>query len=359
MLTVGNLNNRDTLLGGRHQIIRDLYEQFFKKLTGHGATLAFFCDGAIQNDKVDTWITRQIIKQQQHCDMFDQINGDASLEDVVSNPSLNIRMTTFLPMICNIARHYGTLKTTHHHECDVEVVQFANANNALAIFSSDTDFLVFKGNWRLWCTKDLNVEDCLTKELSRTALTRYLELSQKQMALFATMAGNDFIQFDHIQGFLTSLGRYKERFLRLADFIRRMDVANDVANLSFILFQNSQPENTALIRKSIQFYESDFELCQPNKSNELLRRCENFKTIYICLAGLTTDIHLTFFDVREPGFMSYSDLVLPIYRRQYGVLLKHQRPAGGDKLTRKFRTLAANNRSMLEYDVEPDYPQCE
>lgn len=367
LLSPGNANRLDTLLGGRHQIVKEIYEQFFKKLTDQGATLAFFCDGPVQDDKFDTWTARQNTKYEENCCLFDHINGNATLNDVISDPSINIKqITTFVGTLRKIARQYGTLKTANHHECDAEVAKYATDNNAMAIFTNDTDFLVFEGNWYLWCTEELNVDDCLTMELSRAALTRHLGLSHKQMALFATMAGNDYVKFDRIKLFLASFGQSNDRFLRLADFIRRMDRLpmhlsdSDVANLSCRLFGDKEPENIILIRKSIKSYDLNFEMCHPNDSNELLRRCVEHTTIYTCLADLTMTITLQYFDLREPNFMPYLDLVLPIYRRQYGVLLNHQRPVGGGggKLTRKFRSKVSHDESVKALDVEPDYPNC-
>lgn len=361
MVSLGNLNKSEILLGGRHQIIKEVYENFFQKLVDCGATLEFFCDGPVQDDKFNVWEKRQNTKYNDTVQIFDAINCGAPIQNVISDQSLNIlQITTFCSLLRKIAKRFGTLKTSNHHECDAELAQYATASNALAIFTNDTDFMIFEGNWRFWCVDNLNVELLQCMELSRTSLIKHLGLSYKQMALFATLAGNDFVQYDRIKIFLANFGSYNLQFKNLAAFIRKMDKLplnlseSDLYDLAKRLFYDPSIVNMELIRKSIKSYDLNFEITHPNESDELLRKCSDNTMIYSCLTNMPNTITLSYFDLREPGFMTYIDIVLPIYLRQYGVLLKHQQHTNP---TRIFKMKRLHNDTVGTFALVPEYPK--
>lgn len=361
LLATGNAKTMDTLLGGRHQIIKEVYERFFQKLKDNGATLAFFSDGPIQEEKFNAWILRQNQRYLNTCQLFDEINCNSSIEDVCNDQFFQIpQIATFVDQLHDITRKVGTLKIADHHECDAELAQYATVNNALAVLTNDTDFLIFEGNWRLWCTDVLSIKSFTTMELSRSALIRHLGLTYEQMPLFATLAGNDFVAFDRIKAFLGSLGRNNYPFLNLAQFIGKMKKMpsnlndDDLADLSALIFRNRDLANIALIKKSINSYDLNVEMSQPNDSDELLRRCAGMHTIYDCLANLTTTLSMPYFDLREPDFMPYFDLLAPIYRRQYGILLQHQRHMTP---TRKCQSKASHDAPIQVFTLTPDYPE--
>lgn len=90
----------------------------------------------------------------------------ARLVEMISNPASHVsQITTFITLLRNIATRYGSLKTAVHHKCDAEIAQFASKINVLAIFTNDTHFLVFEGNWHVWFAGELKINYCLSMEL--------------------------------------------------------------------------------------------------------------------------------------------------------------------------------------------------
>lgn len=358
--SLGNLNKTDTLLGGRHQIIIETYKNFFQKLVHHGAKLDFFCDGAVQTDKYDVWDERQNQKYDDSIKIFDAINIGTPISHVINDQSLSIsQITTFVKLLMETAKQFGSLKTTNHHECDAELAQYATLNNAMAIVTNDTDFMVFEGNWHLWCVNDLNVELCQCMELNRRALISHLGLSYKQMALFATLSGNDYVRYDRIKHFLSNFGSKFTQFYNLANFIRKMNKQplnlndSELSDLAKRLFYDESIENIELIKKSIKSYDLHFEVSHPNESDELLRKSYPHTAIYICLANIPDTMTIGYFDLREPGFIPYVDIVLPIFLRQYGVLLKHKEHTNP---IRTIRMKRYHHELFGTYNVVPEYP---
>jgi hypothetical protein len=81
----------------------------------------------------------------------------------------------------------------------LETAAFATKNNALAVIADDSDYLIYKGNWRYWSARQLDLNDLSTMEYDRRALWDCLNLSEDQMKIFATIAGNDIIKYNEVQ----------------------------------------------------------------------------------------------------------------------------------------------------------------
>lgn len=208
------------LCGGRFNQVAHLLEQFFKRLNQLGAKLVFFYDGPIQDTKYDTWTQRQDDKYIKMMEIIESVDRLSDLAWMANRFRQSIPNNTLYP-VRQIAAKHGELMISIAKECDQELAAYANQVQAIAIISNDTDFMIYKGFWRYWSAKDINFDTLDTMEYNRLELVRKMGLSFKQMRLLATLGGNDIIRYEEVRHFHSKLGNPRQKFPRLADFVRQ------------------------------------------------------------------------------------------------------------------------------------------
>jgi hypothetical protein len=211
---------KDILCGLRYSIIEERLSSLFASLVGYGADLVFFVDGPEQEEKWKTWIKRKEQKSSFKQLLEHDADNGLLLEDLVSKYGNEILFASTL-LRKKIAKKYGRCFVSYTNDADLEMASYATKNDALAILTSDTDFLIYEGNWRLWSTKDLNLENMTTMEFNRNALRTSLDLTFEQMKLFASLAGNDILRYEEVQHFHKKLGNNKEKFWNIAAYVRK------------------------------------------------------------------------------------------------------------------------------------------
>lgn len=213
----------EMLCGGRHDFYRKRLENFLKKLKTC-ADLVFFSDGPVIDDKYQTWVGRQTENYEKSIAIIDDIKYGKPLRDVVATDLQNIpRVSTFLSMVETTVRKYGKLVVALTKECDAELVQYANNNpSVIAILAEDSDFLIFSGRWRYWSLMSLNLQTLKTTEKNRTALRDYLQLTDRQLIILSTLAGNDMISHGDVRPYHMSNGWYNcsRKFHAISNIVR-------------------------------------------------------------------------------------------------------------------------------------------
>lgn len=248
------------LCGGRFNKISALLDRFFSKLRSCGARLVFFYDGPVQDTKYNTWLKRQDEKYIKMLEIIDSVDEGLELKLLVQHHGKNISSQTNYPVI-HVARKHGTFITSIAKECDQELASYATGVQALAIISNDTDFMIYEGNWRYWSSKDMNFETLATMEYNRLALVNRLGLKFSQMPLFATLGGNDIVQYEEVQRFHNRLGRPMVKFDKLAYFVRQQPerlAQNNLWNIMNEVFGHAMDKNLIQrFRESLDFYALD------------------------------------------------------------------------------------------------------
>nr|XP_029720203.1 uncharacterized protein LOC109428089 [Aedes albopictus] len=323
------------LCGGRFNQVAHQLDSFFAKLANLGARLVFFYDGPVQETKYDTWVQRQDEKYHKMLEVIDAVDRGSDLYWMANRMQRAIPNNTMYPLK-QIASEYGELKVSVLKECDQELAAYANQVGAIAIISNDTDFMIFKGFWRYWSAKDINFETLDTMEYNRVALVRNLGLSFKQMRLLATLGGNDMIKYEEVRHFHSKLGHPKEKFPRLADFVRQQplpDTLHQEAVLSELLtrvFGRAAVNNDLKERfkASLDFYETEYQTPDINVSSDpvvdILIKLEN-TFLYQVWINRPFNVTTFFLDMRTGEFgQQYPHLVIPIVMRQAGIILYHR-----------------------------------
>lgn len=257
---------------------------------------------------------------------------------------------------------FGKLNYTVHLECDQELARFAYMNNrVLAIFSNDSDFLIFAGSFRYFSTKDLNFSTLKTKEFDRKALQNLLKLNSYQMSILATLAGNDIVLHHDLQKFHEHFGfRSKSRFPALAKYIRKNfdSTKNHAQVLSFLakeIYGNSNTLAMKRISDSIMSYnvhsKNDDSVVNPS---EIYVQQHHIFT-YNVLSGSPINFSLVFVDLRQNDMLPYFGLAAPMFQRQAGIVLRHS--VTSDALLKVYTKTShrENYRQLVLSPVQPPF----
>ena len=196
-----NRNMSELLCGGRHRQYCEIFNKFFQSLKDAGAELVFFEDGAVQETKNEEWCKRQDSKYKNTMVHIKEIDCLERLEKVIqfsenkASPEIP-RISTFLYALEICAETLGKLVRSVTVECDLEMAEYATKNDALAVLTDDTDFLIFPGNWFHWSVNEINETEMTTKKYDRKKLRMMLTLKDHQMPILATLAGNDIVPYE-------------------------------------------------------------------------------------------------------------------------------------------------------------------
>jgi hypothetical protein len=253
-------NKVDMLYGGRHGKYKKILDNLFQRLSAV-AQLVFFMKGPVMlmPDKLDTWRERQLHKHKLWNEVQRQISEEVSIEDIVNTMWELPKFSPHSELVQNRAKAYGKVIIAL---TDTELVQYAcNNPNVIAVLGQDSDFLIFGGDWRYFSAYEINFETLTTMEFSRTALKNHLSLSDQQMIVLSTIAGNNIIRYDEVRHcHQHNFGHNAEvKFPAIAEFIRQhIDLENSnsmVAQLAGFLLRDQSLHAMDQIRKSIDLYD--------------------------------------------------------------------------------------------------------
>ncbi|XP_055608357.1 uncharacterized protein LOC129755755 [Uranotaenia lowii] len=333
-------------------------ERFFQRLKEAGAELVFFYDGPVQEMKYDTWIQRQDEKYAKMIEIFDSIDQQISVKEILKRFGARLPSCTFLPLV-KLAKKHGNVHVTFSQECDQALAIYASQVKALAIVSNDTDFLIFKGFWRYW-SSDINFETLTTYEYNRPLVVRTLGLTFYQMRLLATLGGNDIVHYEEVLEFHQKIAPNYKKFHAIAQFVRdrnyQLNNYKDPSVFRTLLDDvfDRQQLNEDLIkrfRQSLDFYDTESPPPCINPSNDaiinLLLQEEN-TFAYQIMTNHPYNVTTFFTDMRDTNVGGrFVDLVIPIHARKAGIIIYH-RQAERDNTIKLVAKLSHNASHSLQ-----------
>lgn len=293
--------------------------------------------------------------------MIDILNDiSANRSDVyLRNTHTNMPLiSTVISALINVAKEFGDLKKTYYVECDMAIADYAGKNNALAVIGDDTDFIIFEGNWKFWSASDMDMQNITTMEYNKIGLREHINLSDKQMPLFAAMYGGNYLNIKNPRYFNFAI-KYIKQFRKVLQNSDIKRIANYIYkhNMKFRVRCDFQ-EMEKTLKNSINSYNIINMPEFPPLEDELLINAfkDDDGYIFEILKDLPIKITVLFFDYRKDDFKNYYDLIERLICRQMGVLLKHKSEPG---LTRKIITKKSHDTSYQKYQVKPEYPSIE
>lgn len=323
-----------------------------------GAKLAFFVDGPHQTDKDEVWFRRQDEHYANELKIFDGIANGLSIAGIVENvQDLSIGYVALLSPLQELCKRFGYFHVSIQNECDLELAQYANEHKAMAIIANDSDFLIFNGTWQYWSSDSLDWTTMKTKCYSRYNLCKELHLSQEQMSLLATLAGNDIISADKLNKFHKSFKHYWKKFYNIAEYVRTVPVLpkqltqKNLSVIAYDCFGVKHEANVKLLQTSIQSYDI-YRKLSTDDTEEL---GYGVNGVYIWMKGIPYAILLRYIDMRQDGFSCLGDLLIPWLQRQSGIVHKHMRA----RKTKCYAIMKLTHQDRYEkIELRPRYPDC-
>lgn len=353
----------DTICGGRHRIALNSWKRILDSLKATGCKLVFFSDLTLQEGKIYTWLSRRNEKFDFYLSLYDLIKAGVNVDTITATVQERKGLTTTFPAMETIAETYGEFHRSVKYECDLELAQYAKREKALAVISNDTDFMIFDGKWRLWMSNDLQIlpsNGLKTVEFNREGLKNVCSLNPHQLALLATVIGNDFTKKyeDQLYNFVRRLGPMRDKFKNVARYIRGLDscALSDANAQSIAQKILGSRDLSNVIKQSIESYSTDFAPATIDDPIEKKLLKTNMYRPYVGLMSEIQGITTPFYDLYHcKNENSFSMMLAHWIKRKIGILRKNNK---NDSFT--FTLLAKKNiHQFYEAHKEcPIYPDC-
>lgn len=334
----------EQIYGCRNQFAWTYATKFCDKLIGAGARLVFFIDGKLQEGKYKHWIQRQEKVYTECLKKLDNIPVEFKGKNR-GQVQGNVTKHAFISALIAAARKKGVLITTYDVECDREVAAFAKKHDAMAVFTGDSDYLIYEGKWRVFSSADLDLDTMRTYEWDKEVLRSALKLEWSQMPFFAAISGND--HFKHRPSGVCT-------FYKVAQKVSELNLKLGITKITIELYEKIFRKRDENLKNSfedaITLYDLNYTVKKPAVPPEI----RHFPNYAVCiLRNIPGTIRLPCLDLREA---EYSQVALQIYRRQVGMLFRHRPIVFGQTLTSQVFVKPNHFTPYKIIAVTPIYP---
>lgn len=248
-------NKVELNLGGRqHQYMR-AFERFVLELTGAGASLAFVCDGQLLADKNDEWCRRRNDDHLSTIDALTSTTADGEKVNVQAFLKRRFGCKTIVKSLLKLIddNRYGQVVISTRCDCDLAIANYAKKFPTLAVIASDSDFLIFDGEFQWWDSNSMDINRMTVSRFERGEFMKLLNLNREQMKYLATIAGNDYTKH---------LVMRSPNFNSIAEFCRSMhgsrdDIVKDIVKFMLLDKRMDEKEGLDCIAKSVTSYDID------------------------------------------------------------------------------------------------------
>lgn len=323
------------ICGGHPYDLLESWKAILEALATLKCKLIFFGDVITPMWKAEEWMKRQdhILKLNE--EFYRKIENKMHLEDILRNTkSLN---ASYYEM-WQIAKDYGDLHFSVENDNDLEIAYHARQNNAIAVISNDSDFLIYEGTWKLWGLEDNQITELTAIEFDKeNLLGPKLDLPRNRMPLFATLAGNDFTKnHQFLKKLHDQLNEQGANHLNvrkicyffgsIAGYVRSLpfvDGAFDIRQVATKAFgKENIKKNRQLIERSVNSYNLDRALKAMNDPIGIQLKNFSLYQSYLALTYPVVGIPMPFYDMRgRRNGTSLTNLILEWTSRKKGVLL--------------------------------------
>ncbi|GBM00794.1 Constitutive coactivator of peroxisome proliferator-activated receptor gamma [Araneus ventricosus] len=325
----------ECIYGGQWIQFKEVLEEFVFKFQSKGIKLVFIFDGTICEEKLTEWAKRRMDKYREIASIFNDISLNLQ-EKAIScrhvSPALK-----FLAKFALKELGVDVYQTDKQVDADNYIADYANRNKAVfAILSNDSDFIILGTKPEL-STSHLRLDQLETFMYDRYCFAeRYLNISSKQLPLFACLMGNDYVPYENLKQFHQRLANREKPFneakvKNLCKLIKQRKWTGNFANrreLSSISREVFGHENGSdLIKRGLESYIIDNEavpltLCMRMRPDfEQAVHDRHFNCSNVCIYNLLCKKEYGSSEVLEDGARVPSALVYrEIRQRCYGIL---------------------------------------
>lgn len=346
----------ELLCGSRWRLTITKIKNLMEAMTDACAKIVFFLEAPTQEEQEKSWLARKTNQYRDFCEVVNKIkDGNFYL-------SHNQRTSPVVlgPYLRQELKNYGTWFKAFDTDVDLAIAKYANENNALAIFTDDSDFLIYEGFYRLWKIREINFKTFTTKELSRTKLRRSLNLKFYQMPLFSTLCGNDVLQRSEVEPLHDKRPEGMTKFRWIATLTKEYQPRQEMNKREIEMIAQMIGCCAETVSLSLRQYDLSYEPQKHLEKNPFLRELQNHdqQTLYIILKGFTNRIGPMYEDVGNVTFKrSQTQLSLYLYRCTMGILLQHKNKKGVDEVFCPIYTVKDHDVGYERFKETPIYPK--
>lgn len=365
-LTHHAINIKDNICGGRHEILLENFEKLISTLKATGATLIFFSDLNAMPDKLDQWLQRRDESFKSKVQLYDLIRSGRSVSAIISSIDKHQNLSSASIGMRLIAQKYGEFQYTIHDDCDLELARFAKENDAFAVVTNDSDFLIFEGKFKFWKASEFGFnriqrDQITATQYDRNCLGDLCGLEPHQRALFATLLGNGIIDSDTLFAFHKTLGPPRNKVQTVAKYVIRIQGDKPTLNNEFKviarnIFRSDSEQYTELVEKGVNSYNLNYSKTQLN--DQMAERLNGTPPYwdYVSFLRGGQGFTLSFYDMRgKVGASSLPMILLDWVKRKTGIVRQHKKETSYTFIALIKTAFNENYRSSSE---KPIYPDC-
>lgn len=349
-------NYIDYFYGGRHNVYLDIIDGFFQKLHEAGAHIILFKDGRMPVDltKIDFKIERKNEDYQLYHDGLMAI--DQSLTPIGVLKRQKRSMKSVASSVLRIGEKWGAdIIISNGFDCDYGIAQYAVKYNALAIFTTDSDFLVYSGNFQYWHGLEINFDEMTINRFNRQNIRIFFNLTPLEMRIFSCLLGNDYFN----NRWMTNFGSRSERFKKFAMFIRGFNIGHNEYELTdSILIQICRQvyRDASLFRSmkhAVEVYSAKSDITSLIPTDEFLKYCSSNIFMDAVLSKSIANSDALLIDLNTSNGKHFMSHFLIVCKRLAGILLRFS--SSSDKTFLMF-TKTQYARSYELKKIEPIIP---
>lgn len=336
------------------------------ELKAIGANLVFFSDLNAIPDKIDQWLQRRDESFKTKIQLYDFIRSGRTFNSIVSIVDQYQNLSSASVGLALIAQKYGEFHYTIHNDCDLELARFAKENNAFAVVTNDSDFLIFDGIFKFWKATEFGFNKCqrnqiIATEYDRNGIADAFDIEPNQRALFATLMGNGIIDSDTLYAFQKTLGHPRYRFQNVAKYVIRIQgtkprLSQEFKVIARNVFRDDSEKWVELLKKGVAAYNLNYPKIQLNDEmgNRLIGTPYYWDYLSFTRGG--QGFTLSFYDMRGMiGTSSLPLVQLDWVKRKTGVVRQHKNEKSYTFVTLIKTAFNENYRASHE---KPIYPDC-
>uniref|UniRef100_A0A8D9EP66 Constitutive coactivator of peroxisome proliferator-activated receptor gamma n=1 Tax=Cacopsylla melanoneura TaxID=428564 RepID=A0A8D9EP66_9HEMI len=174
-------------------------QNFYKQFRDIGVQLIAFLGNYKPKTKRQGWIKRRY----DHIDRVNRIMTYAKANmKPVANSDFGVFPSELVDTVAAVIRF--VLKETIVHsltETDMEIIAYARKHKSFGILSQDTDFSIANAAHYYLSMRHLCLQNMTTCVYDSRGLADHLQLQVNQLPLFATLMGNDIMDYDTMKKF--------------------------------------------------------------------------------------------------------------------------------------------------------------
>lgn len=336
----------DSILGGRYDFYNHLLAKLCQKFCQNGAQLAFFMVGTRCTDTLKFFANKATFRYNNSMEILNKMRERIDITHSTHRKLLQCTRDShaFTYNFKKLLGRFGNVHVTHiQHNC--EIIQYINehSDRVLALISNDTDFLAFEGDFKLWLTADIDVNQMTSNQVQKQKLYARLgfDYGPHQMRLLSALSGNVHLPFEMLIDFLERLENNRlepskrGKVWNISHYIRQESteiidnepqfdldkISGDVFGADYAQWQRNAIAN-GLAVYNVNFSSDELHLHEKYRGNAFLSHCKEHDPFLFTLA--TDDVYIVkdiaFADYQNYRSKTYSELVAPILMKICGIL---------------------------------------